>query len=626
MKKTYAKRKNYQILTLFLFFVFLFSNLEHSALAKSSGNIKYNGDNYIINDVKYYIIDQNQLSNEASNSDLYKLLLTTPYRNNTSIVEDWLKLALWTNKVHATGNGPYKVLQEAIYDTNYNVLKGSNSSSGEGKTYFDGSHGYFVRSTGLQVANSITDAEEKMREHAHKVYEETGGKSKWYPPKTFLQNATYQTQQPVLYLMLRAGKNTGVDQQSRGHGPGMGIIFSDFRLKPIFSDPKENTHSNYITNIEELSNKSSSEISYGVINDTNSYVDTTQSLSTTTTVEINSNFPSGTTFSWEEVQNSKNGKNTTTNENHTNDVAIKMPPYTFVQLETETDIQEKNESWNSAVGLQYKVTFVDYSLDTWGNKNSYSTVVASFPNGDIENEPKNACESLAYRYDNKTIINENLNWKKILSYKSNMPNVLSSLCSSVPTIIYPVSIKSIYKTTSQKVSGFKSIYPMTKIISVDNIKSYDLEPGESIYVNEIKLDGLTTKNNSSYHGFDSKKGSWILCNKKGNTLPANSLIANLQKEKENNHIKLIAGRRFGTVYLKYLIDEDFYKTTSYMDGENAPITNETIETCIIPINVDSREPLSDKIINFYIIIFAIIIISTVIRFIISSLENRKLET
>ena len=143
-----------------------------------------------------------------------------------------------------------------------------------------------------------------------------------------------------------------------------------------------------------------------------------------------------------------------------------------------------------------------------------------------------------------------------------------------------------YDTVSMN-SNIKEIvplYPLKKISVTNGVKTLNMISGDTFDLSTVTLKG-SNKNDVEYYGFDQNKGHWILINQNGKELTGSN-IASLTEEKANGEAILTAGDEEGTLYLKYMINDD----TTYTSLENEqPATNVGLDaTAKIKVNVTAK--------------------------------------
>ena len=145
----------------------------------------------------------------------------------------------------------------------------------------------------------------------------------------------------------------------------------------------------------------------------------------------------------------------------------------------------------------------------------------------------------------------------------------------------------ISRSMNTEIHDVLALYPLKNINLKDGLTNvYDMIEGDVLEINGLEVEGF----NSSlvpYFGFNQKYGHWVLVDANDNIL-TNSNIASLSVTPLTGRIILTAGSEEGTVYLKYLIDEDKY--TSYTVPAlslNASLTKTAyaqINTTVKPFN------------------------------------------
>ena len=600
-----------------------------SAFKKVDKNNAYydSQGNYVVDGVKYYDATPN-LSGYKEKYKLYRDMLSAPGPSGRSLAEEWFRLGVWISKQQSWTSAPYEPLQKAATGYGYELLTPDYKMN-----YYSGDHGFDVYTSGLKPANSMKDAETQMRQFAYETYRKQGGDSFTWE-KSSLSND--DRKQDILYLIVRGTKYTGSASQQKGHGAGMGMIFSDFQLHPIFPDQTDSKSQYRQTADQPIL---SSEVHMTETrNDTASYGTASQALEHSASVEVSSGYEKGTQYSWEEgievghewgvevgpvnasehfnvhfsasqaiTQAWSEGKATTNGASWSTEAGVTMPPYTRVLLESNTSTQTFYESWKTPMYLTYKVTFVDYSIniENGASDHDYAQVITSFPNDRI-GEPGDAVSAVKYCFDNRNDFKD-LNWNEIIrksnsweyhGVKGSIEPVINIVNTNIPDAPHVENLTSTEKVTSQRSSGMISLYPMKKIACTNGITEYTMSKGDYIYPENIELEGRLDSNyqNAPYHGFKKEEGYWALVDEFDNPIPENSDVARLEKDLQSGKQRLVAGTQPGKVILKYMIDEDYYAETSYVgDREGAHITNDSIETVRIPVTVKSEPKVGWKI-------------------------------
>ena len=576
---------------------------------------------YIIEGVTYYDTGV-ELDNEVVRSELYQALLSAPYRDGHSIAGDWQELAYYINRNF--GGEDEDLGHKAAHDLVKSMLANHNGKGNELKyiTKLEEFDDYEFRksSSGLKPANSVAQAEYNMRLFCHNLYQNVKGTGNWWPQETSLKDNT--TIQPTFYMVTFAGKQSGSIHAERGHGRGLGIIFSDFSIKPIFPErtdkPQKTGQSDYERVLGDIDQQNPSLLT-GAQNDTTAVVVAEQELENAETVEVSTEFTKGKEFTWEEgievgkkwsgpwpllgggmhvnvhfntsqaiSQSWSEGKSNSTTNTTRSSISVTMPPYTKVLLESSKGVQEVTETFRSPMILNFKVTILDIALRLEDGA-SYTDITASFPDGNLVDEPGNARKSLDYRLDKQYIVRESkINWNTLEQFlqKDKEGELLQSLRTHAPISARPASVVSNLKVTSQKVSGLTALYPMTQVATTNQTSEYILHNGDSIFPESLGIEGQN-QYQAPFYGFDASKGRWILTDKQGSDISTGSKVATLSQDPVTGSTKVTAGEQAGTVYLKYLIDEGYYQDLQKKAGmlQEAPITNDSIKPCIIPIHV-----------------------------------------
>ncbi len=151
------------------------------------------------------------------------------------------------------------------------------------------------------------------------------------------------------------------------------------------------------------------------------------------------------------------------------------------------------------------------------------------------------------------------------------------------------TLTSTSKGFSTAVHDIVPSYPLHKV-STDRSYDYDMTTGEQLYVDNIAVQGVNMFG-VPYYGFNSRQGRWTLVDAAGNPLP-HSDVAALVKDPVSGNTSLVAGQSQGTVYLKYVIDEDRY---SYSNNIGSYTKNADLSaTAVVKVNV-AQAPFTGKV-------------------------------
>ena len=271
---------------------------------------------------------------------------------------------------------------------------------------------------------------------------------------------------------------------------------------------------------------------------------------------LNSKFSLGIGFTTSQtIENGWSEEKSCTDEQTTSyNVSVELPAYTNVMLKQTTGTTTTTTNYNCPVALNFTVTIVEYTLDPNDNNAACQTqVLATFG--------ANARKDLKQRGVIEYTLTDpdGVRWSDLYNAHSELWGLVENkLTATAPMASTGAKFTAEYKTVNNEVSGLAPIYALSTIKTANDIMEYNLSSGEYLYVDPIELEGLNAKN-AAYYGFNQDKGRWILVDEDGEELTG-STVASLETNPVSGHTKLVAGQEAGTVYLKYLIDEDCYAT------------------------------------------------------------------
>ena len=161
--------------------------------------------------------------------------------------------------------------------------------------------------------------------------------------------------------------------------------------------------------------------------------------------------------------------------------------------------------------------------------------------------------------------------------------LINWLCKHVPMSSVGGTVTLTSRTLKAKIYDIVPLYPLRTVRHKHGTSTvYDMLESDVLDVNSLEVEGFNGSN-IPYFGFDQKYGHWELIDETG--APCISDIAWIQKNALTGRTTLVAGSTTGTVYLKYVIDENRYTAKDSIDYS----TNESINTAFIQINVFSRK-------------------------------------
>ena len=595
--------------------VMVLSLLPATALAADPPAI---ADRYVVDGVTYFNANSTHFRDSTALFIRDLLLKNVPVESigNYSTAAAWQYLASFIQEDYGHGiNNPAlkTALDEAIAEglaTGY-----SNRLDDDGYSYDNlnrGGNTYNVRSSILKYASSMAKAAEAMEAAIYDGYKGAGGSRNQYNDNAakaaVAQNeALWGDTDPddVYWVVTGAYKTSGSNQ--KGHYQALGVLFSDFALTTIL--PKDNGNFIQSSNSEQTAG---TPYASQVKNMTGASVSAQQEISNTTSITATSEINGSEAYGFEEglevgveadflfgsvstnvsftaSQTIESGwseaKSCSDEQTTTYNVSVELPPYTNVMMKQNTSEATTATVYNCPVALSFTVTVVEYTLDPSSSDAACQTqVLATFGS--------NARKDLKQRavIESSLTDRDGINWGSLLANhipSTDLEATMTCLTATAPMSSAGATFKVVDKAVTSEISGLSPILALSKVKTTKNIMEYNLSSGEYLYVDTIGLEGLNAQN-APYYGFNQDQGHWILLDENGNALESNSnSVAKLEPSSVSGHTKLIAGDTDGTVYLKYLIDEDVYAT-----AENPTVfrKNENLaSTAVIEVHVSGKQ-------------------------------------
>lgn len=245
-------------------------------------------------------------------------------------------------------------------------------------------------------------------------------------------------------------------------------------------------------------------------------------------------------------------------------------------MKQDTSELTETTEYNCPVALNYAVTIVEYTLDPSSNNADCKTqVLATIGTNARKDLYQRAVieESIAYN---------GISWSTLFSNHSGLKTIVQDqLAVTAPMSSTGAKFTTKVKCVSNEITGLAPIYPLRMIRTTSGYFDYNLFPGQSLYLNNIELEGLNAQY-YPYYGFVEKEGYWILVDKDGKELKE-SAVATLEKDPVTGYTSLTGGTEAGTVYIKYMINEDVYSTSERPDyfTKNEDLTSTAVIKVIV---------------------------------------------
>ncbi len=557
---------------------------------------------YNVNGVTYFGVDSNNF--DTSTKLFIQDMLSAKNKKlggkSTAALWQYLSYCIQDDKGRGTSTGKFKTQFDNVipnglaYNTNSTGTYSANKKSGDNK--------YNVRSSGLVYANSMAAAASAMEEQVYQGYDGAGGKrgrSGSVAKNDTLWNDT--DADDVFWMVTGAYKTSGTNK--KGHYQAIGVLFSDFKITTILPEDKGNFYQTttsesspgsrtYASNVKNMTNipvSAQQEISNTTSTTATSSVNGSKSYGFEESLEIgyehgllggkghaNLTFTASQTIEsgWSE-EKSKSDENTTTYN-----VGVELPAYTNVMMKQSESEATTTTKYNCPVALNFNVTIVEYTLDPSSNDAGCKTqVLATFG--------ANARKNLNRRGVVESVLTDpdGVVWGTLYNNHNGLKNIVEGqISSTAPMASAGATFTVVDKVVASEISGLAPIYPLYDIKTTKDIMEYNFSSGETMYVDNIELEGYNIKN-APYYGFNPNNGHWILVDKDDNIL-TDSPVAKLVTNPVTGYTKLVAGSKEGTVYLRYMIDEDVYSTAEEPDvyTKNRNLNS----TAIIAVNVSEK--------------------------------------
>ena len=570
-------------------------------------------DQYIVDGVTYFG------ANSEHFDDSTRLFIQDMLSAKNEVLDGKSTAALWQYLAYCiqdvqgrgTSTGKFKTQFDNVIP--YGLAYNTGSTGTYSANRSNGDNRYNVRSSGLVYANSMSAAADAMEDQMFSWYRSSGGgRNDQYRDDpsdgAIRKNETLwdDTEQGDIYWMVTgAYKTSGTNK--KGHYQALGVLFSDFSVTTILPEnsgefyqsteiedaPDSTTYASSVKNMTDAQVSAQQEISNTISSTATSEINGSKSYGFEESINLgyevtalNSKFSVGIGFTasqtiengWSEQKSCSDEQTTTYN------VSVELPAYTNVMMKQTTGKTTTTTNYNCPVALNFTVTIVEYTLDPSDNNAACQTqVLATFG----ANARKDLKQRGVIEY---TLTDPNgIRWSNLYNAHTELWSLVENkLTATAPMASTGAKFTAVYKSVNNEVSGLAPIYALSIVKTANDIMEYNLSSGEYLFVDSIGLEGLNAKN-AAYYGFNPDKGHWILVGEDGQELTGGS-VASLETNPVSGHTKLVAGETAGTVYLKYMIDEDCYATAE------RPLVctknDELSSTAMIEVNV-SETPFTD---------------------------------
>lgn len=480
----------------------------------------------------------------------------------------------------------------------------------------DGSTGTITwRTDPVTEASSVSAADQQMRSRLG---------LRFAPTNSTLANDT--TAQTVFYqLRSAAGDNGG--------RAGIATIFYDFKLgylnaggqmtsappgpdNKVTTGAADVTYSGGVQNASSVPVQASQSLSQTTTQDVTNSVTSTEQYSHTQAIEYTTELTTplsglvgggketiklalNATEMFGTATTSSTTNSTTTSA--TGQVSMALPPHTGALISQSTTKSTFLAKYDYPVALQYQVKIVAYGEYLPTGQDQILTTFGENPAGVAF-----AADNLQSRYANRSVAGyetthgTGLDWAAIeqagvrASTESgtifmkvfgdasnyNYTRMMTCLTGFRPMSLTGGVLSGTSTTIASNVAAITPLYPLERVTTTQQ-RAVTLQPDDQLFTDDLPLRGLD-RYYIDYYGFNPVRGHWVVLDSTGMPAPA-SPVAQLTTNPITGTTTLNAGNTPGTVYLKYVIDEDVY---TFGDQSSAATTNADLRsTAVVPVTV-----------------------------------------
>lgn len=291
----------------------------------------------------------------------------------------------------------------------------------------------------------------------------------------------------------------------------------------------------------------------------------------------------------------------TTTTSASGQVSMALPAHTGALISQSTTKSTFLAKYDYPVAVQYQVKVVAYGEYSVQGQDRTLTTFGENPAGVAF-----AADNLKARYANRSVAGyetthgTGLDWTaieqagvrastesgtifmKVFGDASNYNWTRMMLCL---TSVRPMSLtggvlSGTSTTIASNVAAITPLYPLERVTTTQQ-RAVTLTPDDQLFTDDLPLRGLD-RYYVDYYGFNPVRGHWVVLDSTGMPAPT-SPVAQVKTNPITGTTTLDAGSTPGTVYLKYLIDEDVY---TFGDQTGAATTNADLSgTAVVPVTV-----------------------------------------
>ena len=290
-------------------------------------------------------------------------------------------------------------------------------------------------------------------------------------------------------------------------------------------------------------------------------------------------------------------------------VGVELPPYTEIGIKQTTSKAEQSVEYNCPVYVTYKVVifamngqYIQGGDGTWGITNYDQGGMCVAFGTDTSFGGVNAPENLFNRLEENSSAfemscgnvegmyedqNDGAAPEQLYHIDWSKSEILEDLKGSAKVALNCIPMSSMGGTMVVKTDSINSeitqIYPLydLKRIRFEDDGHYTLGIGGKLDLNTVNTIGLN-EFDRPYYGYLPRMGTWYVCDKNGNTLPAFEEGKGIVIEPTPSTQTIIANEP-GDYYVRFDIDEQYYTKAS---DRTTYITNDDLEfTAILKLSV-----------------------------------------
>ena len=307
-------------------------------------------------------------------------------------------------------------------------------------------------------------------------------------------------------------------------------------------------------------------------------------------LEITTSIKDAVEKGWAKEETEEKSKETTS------EISVTLPPYSTILMSQKQSESVIRSEFNCPLGLSFKVDILGVYGEWDDDDDLVDSItvekVTSFAGG--TDARTDFADRFAREMGTGSLPDKDVNMGTVNYYCGPVVDILTN---TVPFEETDATFTERINVVKSEVEDILPIYMIDRIIpekqNGDKLYTLEMEVGDFDYADDINLKALNNKG-AEFATFDQDKGHFIITDAKGKEDKSGGIVS-LETNAVSGHTKYTA-KGPGTVYLRYVIDEDVYQTAAMaaLSDDNFIKNADIKKPAVIQINVKEAEKEEEK--------------------------------